>query len=156
MSQYAALTGRIRTGLSDVKNASERAILLADKATKTGDDGYWDGVALNLHGYYTGVEHIFKDVARTMEANLPTGPEWHLDLLTQMSSEIDGIRPAVISRATRECLDEYRGFRHLVRNIYALNLRPARLRELVDNLRPCFKAVSEDLEAFTAFLAELE
>jgi hypothetical protein len=156
MSRYAALAGRIRTSLVDIQNAVERAIMLADKATKTGDDGYWDGVALNLHGYYTGVERIFEDIARTMEANLPTGSDWHLDLLTQMSSEIEGIRPAVISRSTRECLDEYRGFRHVVRNIYTFNLRPARLRELVDGLYPCYQSVMTDLGAFIALLNKLD
>ena len=96
------------------------------------------------------------DISRTMEASLPSGSEWHLDLLLQISSEIDGIRPAVISRATRECLDEYRGFRHVVRNVYAFNLRPARLRELVDRLRPCFLAVYYDLDDFAGFLEKLE
>lgn len=156
MSRYAALAGRIRTSLIDVQNAVGRATLLADKAMKTGDDGYWDGVALNLHSYYTGIEHIFEDIARTMEANLPTGSDWHLDLLTQMSSEIEGIRPAVISRSTRERLDEFRGFRHVVRNIYTFNLRPARLRELVEGLQPCFQSVSTDLNAFITFLNKIE
>ena len=156
MSRYSALAGRIRTNLVDIQTAVERAALLAGKAAKTGDDGYWDGVALNLHGYYTGIEHIFEDIARTLEANLPMGPEWHLDLLTQMSSEIQGVRPAIISRSTRECLDEFRGFRHVVRNIYTFILRPARLKELVDSLYPCFQSVSADLGAFIAFLNKIE
>lgn len=156
MSRYAVLAGRIRTSLIDIQNTVERAILLGDKAMRTGDDGYWDGVALNLHSYYTGVEHIFEDIGRTMEANLPAGSEWHLDLLIQMSGEIDGVRPAVISRSTRECLDEYRGFRHIVRNLYAFNLRPARLKELVDGLRPCFQAIMDNLGAFAGFLDQLD
>ena len=156
MSQYTALAGRIRACLIDIQGTVDRAVLLGDKALQTGDDGYWDGVALNLHGYYTGVEHIFEDISRTMDASLPTGSEWHLDLLLQVSSEIDGIRPAVISRATRECLDEYRGFRHVVRNVYAFNLRPVRMKELVDRLHLCFLAVYHDLDAFAGFLEKLE
>jgi hypothetical protein len=128
VSRYAALAGRIRSSLGDIQNTVERAVLLSEKAMHSGDDGFWDGVALNLHSFYTGVEHIFEDIGKIMEASLPAGSEWHADLLTQMSGEIEGIRPAVISAATRRRLDEYRGFRHVVRNVYALNLRPARLK----------------------------
>ena len=123
MSEYTALAGRIRTSLQDVKNTVDRSLQLSDKARKSGDDGYWDGVALNLHGFYTGVEHIFEDIARTLENSVPSGSDWHVDLLTQMAGEIEGIRPAVISRETRTCLDEYRGLHHVVRNVYAFNLR---------------------------------
>jgi hypothetical protein len=155
MSRYAALAGRILTSLGDIQYTVERANLLSDKALQTGDDGYWDGGALNLHSFYTGIEHIFEDIGRIMEANLPDGSEWHLDLLTQMSGEISGVRPAVISRTTRQLLDEYRGFRHVVRNVYALNLRPARLKELVERLNSCFQAVASDIEAIIDFLGKL-
>lgn len=155
MSQYAALAARIRASLSDIQNTVERANLLGGKALRSGDDGFWDGVALNLHSYYTGIEHIFEDIGRTMDISLPAGSEWHLDLLVQMSGEINGMRPAVISRSTRECLDAYRGFRHVVRNVYAFNLRPARLKELVDGLNSCFQAVKADLESFANFLDKL-
>jgi len=75
MSDITALASRIRISLQDVKNSVDRAIELSDKARKSGDDGYWDGVALNLHGFYTGVEHIFEDIARTLENSLPSGSE---------------------------------------------------------------------------------
>lgn len=155
MSRYAALAGRIRTNLRDIQNTVDRACLLSEKALQTGDDGYWDGVALNLHSYYTGIEHIFEDIGRTIESSLPSGSDWHLDLLLQMSSDIENLRPAVISRASRECLDEYRGFRHVVRNVYAFNLRPDRLRELVIHLRPCFQILHADLSVFAGFLDKI-
>ncbi|MGH2521033.1 MAG: hypothetical protein ACRDH2_00895 [Anaerolineales bacterium] len=150
--QYAALAGRIRNLLLDVERVVNRAEVLQEKALRTGDDGYWDGVALNLHGFYAGVEQIFLDIARTLEGSIPTGPLWRQDLVVQMSAEVVGIRPAVIERYTRECLDEYRSFRHIVRNVYTFNLRPARLQELVTGLRPCLKAVNRDLYRFAAFL----
>ena len=156
MSSYLALASRIRTSLIDIQNTVERADLLTKKALKTGDDGYWDGVALNLHGFYTGVEHIFEDIGRTMELSLPMGSEWHLDLLIQMSGEVENIRPAVITRSTRESLDAFRGFRHVVRNVYALNLRPARLKELMEGLNPCFESITNDLNSFASFLEKID
>ena len=156
MSEYTALAGRIRISIQDVKNSVDRSLQLSDKARKSGDDGYWDGVALNLHGFYTGVEHIFEDIARTLENSVPSGSEWHVDLLTQMSGEIEGVRPAVISRETRVCLDEYRGLRHVVRNVYAFNLRSARLNELTNGLNDCFDRVQKELLALADFLESIE
>lgn len=156
MSEYTALAGRIRISLQDVKNSVVRSLQLSDKARKSGDDGYWDGVALNLHGFYTGVEHIFADIARTLENSLPSGSEWHVDLLTQMAGEIEGVRPAVISRETRVCLDEYRGLRHVVRNVYAFNLRSARLHELTNGLSDCFDRVQMELLALAGFLESVD
>ncbi len=152
MSEYSALAGRIRTSLHDVQNSVNRALQLSNKAHKSNDDGYWDGVALNLHGFYTGIEHIFEDIARTLEKSIPASAEWHMDLLTQMAGEIEGVRPAVISRESRACLDEYRGLRHVVRNVYAFNLRSARLHELTTGLKDCFDRVQKELLALAEFL----
>lgn len=113
-------------------------------------------MALNLHGFYTGVEQILADIARTMDGSLPIGSEWHRDLLLQMSAEIPDARPPVIARDTRRRLDEYRGFWHVVRNVYTFSLRPSRVQELVTDLPTCFAAVSHDLDAFAVFLKQLE
>ena len=65
------------------------------------------------------------------------------------------MRPAVISRETRRCLEEYRGFRHVVRNVYTFNLRSARLQELTGGLQDCYRAVARDLEDLSIFLEQL-
>ncbi|NJL46695.1 MAG: hypothetical protein HC929_03305 [Leptolyngbyaceae cyanobacterium SM2_5_2] len=46
---------------------------------------------------------------------MPSGPQWHRDLLSQLSVEFPGTRPAVLQHSSRACLDEYRGLRHVVR-----------------------------------------
>jgi hypothetical protein len=69
-----------------------------------------------------------------------------------MTVELGELRPAVIKIETRRCLDEYRGFRHIVRNVYAFNLRPARLGELVSDAPECLANLATDLLAFADFL----
>jgi len=152
---YIALVGRIKRILQDLEKVVNRAKFLMDKAQRTGDDGYLDGVALNLHGFYAGVEKIFEDVARALEKNIPDGSGWHQDLLLQMAAEISPIRPPVISQETRDCLDEFRGFRHVVRNVYTFNLQMSRLQELTKGLPHCYGAVTRDLDDFMEFLSEL-
>ena len=155
MTSYSVLAGRIREALSDLQRVVHRAQELLNKAQQRNDDDYLDGVALNLHGFYAGVERIFEDIARNLDEAVPTGPEWRRDLLLQMSAAIDGVRPPVISQETRFCLDEYRGFRHVVRNVYTFNLRPLRLQELTENLSMCSPQLNAELAGFIAFLDDL-
>lgn len=155
MNAYAGLAARIRQALLDVERVVERAQSLVAKAQSTGDDGYYDGAALNIHGFYAGIERIFEDVAAITGEGLPGGPAWHQDLLLQMSAEIEDVRPPVIAQATRYCLDEYRGFRHVVRNVYTFNMRPSRIAALSTELGSCFAAVRSDLMAFADFLNHL-
>lgn len=156
MSALRALAGRLRRGWEDVQRSAERALWLGEKARTSGEDGFWDGVALNLHAFYTAAERLFEDVARTMDESLPQGERWHLDLLTQMSAEVKGVRPPVLSEETREMLDAFRGLRHVVRNVYAFNLRAARLEELLADLPACLEYLRRDLFAFADFLDALE
>lgn len=81
MSRYNALRGRSRQELTDLKRVVSRAQELAHKAQQTGDDGYLDGVALNLHSFYTGVERIFEGIAKEIDGSMPTGSDWHRSLL---------------------------------------------------------------------------
>lgn len=155
MNAYASLAARIRQSLVDLESVVRRAQALTLKAQVSGDDGYYDGAALNLHGFYAGIERVFEDIAAITGEGLPVGPAWHQDLLLQMSAEIEAVRPPVISQKTRYCLDEYRGFRHVVRNIYTFNLRPSRIVELSNDLGDCYASVADDLLAFADYLNRL-
>ena len=53
---YIALIGRIKRVSQDLDKVVNRAKSVMDKAQRTGDDGYLDGVALNLHGFYAGAK----------------------------------------------------------------------------------------------------
>jgi hypothetical protein len=154
-ADYVALAGRVRQSLHDLSHVVARAAQLMDRYHRANDDGFLDGVALNLHGFYGGVERIFEDIARTVDRSIPGGPDWHHSLLLQMSADVVGVRPVVISNDTRYCLEEYRGFRHVVRNVYTFNLRASRLQELADALEMCFELVSGDLGIFADFLVSL-
>jgi hypothetical protein len=103
---------------------------------------------LNLHGFYSGIERIFERLAETLDGSLPKGENWHQALLVQMSKEVAGIRPAVISPQTLKHLDEYRGFRHVVRNVYTFHFDEAKLEKLVLGAGDAFAQVREEILAF--------
>jgi hypothetical protein len=154
-AKMVAFAARIRTELVELEQVVQRAEYLLGKAHNMNDPDYLDGVALSLHGFYTGVEHLFEEIAREIDGSLPGGSEWHRNLLIQMSAEMVSVRPPVIQAKSRVCLDEYRGFRHVVRNIYAFHLRPSRLEELAKDLRVCYVDLTGDILAFCAFLEQL-
>jgi hypothetical protein len=133
----------------------ERTQRLLHKAVSQKDDDYYDGVALNLHSFYTAIERILEDIAREIDGAVPSGPEWHRDLLAQLSAEFPNVRPTVLKHSSRNCLNEYWGLRHIIRNVYTFNLKPSRLQELVMMLPSCHVALVQDLEAFCQFLEAL-
>lgn len=154
--QAAILTARIDTELSELKLVVDRTLQAWDKAAKKGDDFYLDSVALNLHAFYSGLERIFEKLASTIDRTVPSAANWHQELLTQMQTEIPSVRPAVISSLLKESLEEYRGFRHVVRNVYAYHLKPEKLKILVGNLEETFRLASEELTVFGDFLKTLD
>ena len=85
----------------------------------------------------------------------PSGPNWHQELLRQMTSEIPGVRPEVISLDLRDQLDRYRGFRHVVRNVYTYHLDSKQVEMLVLQLPPTMAQVSSELTAFNDFILNL-
>ena len=154
-SQLLTLAAQIEAGVVDLERVISRAELIFEKYIRTGDDAYFDSLALNLHNFYAGVEHIFEMIAHTVDRSLPDNPPRDSHLLRQMSVEIGTVRPAVISRRSYECLEEYRSFRHVVRHVYTFNLRGTRLKELGEGTRPCLTTLANDLEQFTNFLHKL-
>ncbi len=116
------------------------------------DDLYVDGVALNLHSMYAGLERLFELIATTLDGVVPEGANWHRLLLDQMVAGWPGVRPAVISMAVRQQLDRYRGFRHIVRNVYAYRFDPAQMADLVADAPAVLAQIEEDLTAFADFL----
>jgi len=107
------LAQRIRDECEELVRLAERAQEAWRRLQQSSDDLYADSVALNLHGFYAGLERLFEMIAAGIDENVPRGENWHRVLLEQMVAEVPSVRPALISGQTRQMLDEYRGFRQL-------------------------------------------
>jgi len=150
------LAMRIRNELPEIEHTLKRVAEGVKRAKQTGDDYYLDGVALNLHGFYSGVERIFELIAVNVDDMLPQGENWHHVLLKQMAEEMAEVRPAVISDSVRLGFDEYRGFRHVVRNVYSYKFDSAGIEELTEKAGPLFTRLRAELLAFAEFLEASE
>jgi hypothetical protein len=154
---YQSLIERIRGEVLDLEQVIERAKqawLLVQKAPEE-QYAYLDSVALNLHSFYSGLERLFELIARQVDQNLPDSQTWHRDLLQQMAEDLTDLRPGVISQESAVLVDEFRRFRHLVRNVYTINLVPAKMKGLMEALPELWPRLQAELLAFADYLDAL-
>ncbi|MEQ8976191.1 MAG: hypothetical protein RIE73_38135 [Coleofasciculus sp. C1-SOL-03] len=105
-------------------------------------------IALNMQSYYTGAERIFDEIAKEIGGDVPTGADWHRQVLEQLSVEIPTVRQAVLSETILIDLDEFRRFRHVVRSNYAHNLNPDLVIQLSEKLAICSQNLMQDIQVF--------
>ena len=67
------LANRIRQELKELERVLARISEGWQRARRSGDDYYIDSVALNLHGFYSGLERIFTLIAETMDGSHAPG-----------------------------------------------------------------------------------
>ena len=146
---YLAVAGRIRREVEQIEDVVDRAqAIWADVDPNRPADHRIDAVALNLHGFYAGLERVFKIVAERIDQTVPEGGSWHQELLEQMNTELNGVRPSVLSDDARKKLDRYRGFRHVVRNAHAFEFDPEQIDLLIKRLPDTADLVFRDLRSF--------
>jgi hypothetical protein len=150
--KYLTIASKIDEELLEIGKLVDRAMKAWDLAGSKKDDLYLDSVSLNLHGFYSGIEKIFETIARNIDGTVPTGDSWHLELLKQMALEIHQLRPCVIRKETLALLNEYRGFRHIVRNVYTYNISILKLTPLMEELPRALQLLKEDLHGITSLL----
>lgn len=157
IGRFAILASRIRQDLAEIERVvarAERAVRAA-RASVADQDLFVDSAALNLHDVYSSLERLFEQIASNVDRSVPSTHDWHREILRQMTVDIPGLRPPVLSGTTISALDEYRRFRHVVRNVYAFALDPVRIERLTADLRPAFAQTAAELEVFASFLESL-
>lgn len=89
IESYLVLAERIRKELEDLDRLVARANRAVSSAKKNPQDAdlFLDSASLNLHDVYSGFERVFKQIAATVDGSVPTGAEWHRELLDQMDLE---------------------------------------------------------------------
>jgi hypothetical protein len=157
MERYAVVAGRIRQELVELERVvtrAERAVAAARQSLEN-QDLYLDSAALNLHDFYGGLERIFRQIAAAVDQSVPSGHDWHRELLRQMTVSLPQVRPQALSAEAANAIDEFLRFRHIVRNIYTFEFDPDRIEHLVQHLRPSLEQVQIELLAFAEFLEQL-
>jgi hypothetical protein len=154
LNQFPALSADIQRQLDSLNRLEPEAAALLE----SGRSGSIEARAAGsiLHDFYTGTEKIFQRIALELDGSLPTGADWHSDILLRMTVEIQGRRPAVISEDLAQRLAEYLRFRHVFRHLYGFELRWDLCRDLLANLPLLLRELRAQFQAFREFLTAIE
>jgi len=110
------------------------------------------GAAYLLHNIYNALENSFAQISRTFENHITDRVGWHRELLDKMFLEIPAVRPAVVFESSRRTLNDLRGFRHVFRHSYDLDLDRERLVRVAQGWRREKWTVLKALGDFKDFL----
>ena len=162
--QFAVTIARVRQELENIGKLLDelagRDLLAVDEKSGPRLDLPDDSFCLRsigsvLHDFYMAVEKIMKAVAKSVDGVVPQGPNWHRELLVQMTLSVPQVRPPVISTETAVVLLEFLAFRHVFRNVYGFGLSAVRLGELLPKLPGAAKRLEDEVTRFLAAMEEV-
>ena len=78
MNRLLKLSGRMHSEIVDLNSIVDRIKEGWQRSKRTGDDYYLDSVALNLHGFYSGLERIFELIANSIDNSKSDNKKWQL------------------------------------------------------------------------------
>ena len=139
---------------AEIDHELERLEQLRDElATAPRDDDTFSLRARGsmLHDFYSGIERVFVRIAEELNGGVPQGEQWRRQIVTDMSLEIPGVRPAVIEPDLARELGDYLRFRHVFRNVYGSFLEAERMRPLEERLPAVLAAFGTQMRAFLAW-----
>jgi hypothetical protein len=149
-----AVIQRLRAEIRSDRNAwSARVEELRRLDLTRGDPGALAQAAVALHHGYGAIESALERVARSLEGSLPTGRDWHVALLENMSLDIEGVRPRILSDESLRLLRGLLAFRHFFRHAYAVSLEAPRLEMLRADILTSWSSLEKDFDVLDAHLA---
>jgi len=137
--------------LARLYESLEKRTLLQDsrrRRLELQDEWLARAVGSVLHDFYSAIEKTFRVIARDLDGRVPSGSEWHSELLTQMAIAIPGTRPAVISAELAGSLNELLGFRHVFRNVYGFHLAAEKIDLLLEKLPQIYREYEREINGF--------
>ncbi len=121
--------------------------LLTSVQENTPDLVQMTALASVLHSFYNGLENMFLSIAKGVDEAVPTGAQWHRDLLIQMTKATSNRGPVLTDELARQ-LAGYLGFRHFYRHAYSFFLEWSEVEKLVTPLEKVWDQVKAELELF--------
>ncbi len=116
---------------------------------------YLRAVGSISHDFYCGVERIFERIAEELNGGIPEGENWHIQLLKDMTLQIEEVRPAVISKELVAELKGYLEFRHRFRNIYGFELEWDKMKGLKESMPEVAERFKKEIKEFIEFMKKL-
>jgi hypothetical protein len=115
----------------------------------TGGPASVEALAYQIHNLYGACEQLFELTARAFENQIDRR-RYHVDLLRRMRTEIEGLRPALLSDSLAGDLNELRAFRHFFRHAYGVELKPEQVHAVGEVAQRVREPLRSALDRFAA------
>lgn len=109
-------------------------------------------LAFQLQRFYTAVESVLTRILRTIDGDVPSGPDSHVEILRAAAVAVEGLRPALLAEEATTPLRELLGFRHYARHGYDVAPQRERVGELAKIALQAGDLVESALVSFEATL----
>ena len=110
--------------------------------------------AAYIEDFYTGCERLAERVAVMLDGKLPTGENWHRQLLEQVSQPSEQGRLPLWKESLRQELDTYRRFRHRARHLYRADLDREKVLAMAQQVPPVFEQIQQSLAQLAIWLTQ--
>lgn len=114
-----------------------RAVGLLEERLRESTDGRWAAAAFEINRIYNILEKAFERLCESFENHLEKTGRYHDTLIERMTLGLKGIRPAFLPLDAVRDVRELKGFRHLFRHAYDLDLDPIRVTAAAENASRC-------------------
>lgn len=115
----------------------QRAVGLLEERLAESTDGRWAAAAFEINRIYNILEKAFERLCESFENHLEKTGRYHDTLIERMTLDLKGIRPAFLPLDAVRDVRELKGFRHLFRHAYDLDLDPIRVTAAAENASRC-------------------
>ena len=150
MEKYAILLGYFEKQMIYV-NRLYQEIVIIDVTTYESRFVF----AMRVQQFYTAIEDLLKQIAKSFENHIDTLSQFHKELLVRMNLDVPKMRPAVISHQSLLFLDKLRAFRHFIRHAYDCELDERELIVIQKKLQQEYQSLERDLQKFRSFVHTL-
>jgi hypothetical protein len=155
-NKFRLLKTDLQNELNNLKNLEEELISIVKSLKNDPNHIELRAIGSILHDSYCCIEKMFERIAIILDEDIPEGRDWHIQLLIRMSSEIEEIRPFVISKKLLTRLKEYLRFRHLFRNIYGFELEWEKIQNLTESIPELLNLYKHEISVFIKFLDSMQ
>lgn len=151
---YLALKQRLEDELATIQQTVDTLITLLAQADTIPEIALVPAMAGYIEDFYTGCERLAERVVVTLDGGLPTGENWHQQLLQQVAELGGQGRPPLWEQSLLLELDTYRRFRHRVRHLYSLELDGEQVLALAQPVPALSEQLAQAVEQFGEWLVE--
>lgn len=121
----------------------QRAVGILRDRLEESSEGRWAAAAFEINRIYNILEKAFERLCESFENHLEKTGRYHDSLIERVTLELKGIRPAFLPSDAVRDVRELKGFRHLFRHAYDLDLDPVRVTAAAENAARCVEGFGD-------------